>query len=562
MDRSNQQVAGVLSFMGQLLEIKGANVFKIRAFYRAADVVGRLARPVAGMEEHELEEVAGIGENIARKIADIVKSGTCAELEGLKGEIPASLIELLGLEGIGPKTVAVLWKKLGILSIDDLEKAARGHRIRAVKGFGEKKEKIFLESIAHMRDEAGRMNRIEAEEIVAQVVRVLSPGTYEVAGSFRRGKSTIGDIDIVSTEHPSVVNPRLRQVSDQIIDEGDKKTSIRVMSRRVDVRFADAGEFGSMLLYLTGSKPFNIRLRELAMGRGYKISEYGIEKRNGGGMHRFATEDEMFAFLGLQYVVPELREDWGEVERALAHDLPGLVQRNEIRGDLHVHSDWSDGQLSVAQLAEAGDRMGYEYIVCTDHAPRSHIMHGLDEERIAKRSHEIEIVNRSARCRVIEGIEVDIMSDGTLGLPDHLLSGFGIVIASVHSGMREEPDIMTRRIQNAIGNEHVDIIGHPTGRILGRRPPYELDLSRIMESAAGSGTALELNASPYRLDLDDVYIKQAQETGIRIAIGTDAHHSEDLSEIRFGVTIAQRGWCGPRNVLNTMTADALLEWAA
>ncbi|MDD1718466.1 MAG: DNA polymerase/3'-5' exonuclease PolX [Methanoregulaceae archaeon] len=561
MERSNQQVAGVLAFMGQLLEIKGENVFKIRAFYRASDIVERLARPVAGMDEHELDQIEGIGKNIAKKIIEIVTTGTCAELEELKSEIPTHLIELLKLEGIGPKTVAILWKKLGIQSIDDLEREAKGHRIRAIKGFGEKKEEIFLASIAHLRKEAGRMNRFEAEAVVEKVSPAMTPGTFEVAGSFRRGKSTVGDIDIISTERPSVLNPKIRQIAEAMIDEGDRKTSFRILSRRVDIRFSRPEQFGSMSLYLTGSKPFNIRLRELAITKGYKISEYGIEERDTGKLVEFSTEEDMFAFLGLPYIPPELREDWGEVERARANDLPKLVGQSDIRGDLHVHSDWSDGRTPIGKLAETGALMGYDYIVCTDHAPRTHIMHGLDPDKIKERAHEIEVANRSSRCRVLEGIEVDIMSDGSIGLSDAVLADLDFVIASIHAGFREERDVMTRRILGAMENENVDVIGHPTGRLIGQRTGYEVDLSRVIELAARTKTALELNASPYRLDLDDMYVKQAVDTGVKIAIGTDAHQSGELSEMRYGITTARRGWCRPSDVLNTMSAESLLEWA-
>jgi DNA polymerase (family 10) len=560
MPHSNRQVADFLRFTSQLLEIRGDNVFKIRAYLRAADAVERLARPVAGMTGSELEELPGIGKNISRKIGEIEQTGTFGELEELKQEIPAPLIELLSIEGVGPKTVHTLWNRLSIQSIDDLERAARGHRIRTIRGFGEKKEAAFLASIARLRQESGRMNRIEAEAVVARVTTVLTPGTFEFAGSFRRGKSTVGDIDLITTESPRDLNPRLRRIADEVISEGDQKTSVRILARQVDIRFTNPAQFGSMLLYLTGSKAFNIKIRESALTKGYKINEYGIERRETGELERFADERAMFSFIGMDYVPPELREDWGEVEAALGHHLPELVENPDIRGDLHVHSDWSDGMLSLEQLASVGAARGYQYIACTDHTPRLHITRGLSEERLAEQQREIERVNRNSACTVLSGTEVEIQSDGTLGLPDRILGDLDIVIASVHVHGNEDRDQMTRRMTAAIGNEHVDIIGHPTGRLFGRRGPYEIDLSRVIEAAADAGTALELNASPFRLDLDDVNVKHARDAKVACTIGTDAHHESDLDFMRLGVMIARRGWCTAGDVINTRSLSGVREW--
>jgi DNA polymerase (family 10) len=562
MGVSNREVAEKLTLTGELLEITGDNVFKIRAFYKAAETVGHFANPVAEMSEEKLTGVTGIGKAIAKKIREIVETGTCNELEELRAEIPATLIELLKLEGVGPKTVATLWKKMNILSIDDLEKAAKGRRIRALKGFGERKEAGFLEAIALYRSSGGRMDRLEAEEVVNKVTGVLTPGTWEVAGSFRRGKSTIGDIDIVTTEIPSSLNPRLRSVADEMIDEGDRRTSIRVLGQRVDIRFTHRNQFGSMLIYLTGSKDFNIRLREVAIEKGQKVNEYGIGERADGSIHEFASEQEMFRFLGLDYIIPELRENQGEIDLAAKGQLPTLVEKKDIRGDLHVHSNWSDGSLSLEELVKKGESLGYEYILCSDHSASLGITHGLDEDKLKLQAHEIEIVNRQgSECTLLHGIEVDILSNNTLGLPDTALADLDIVIASVHSGLKEDRDTMTRRVIAAMENKNVDIIGHPTGRLIGKRQPFEIDLSRIMDFAVRTGIALECNASPWRLDLDDVYIRQAKERGIKIVIGTDSHRDDEFSHIRFGITTARRGWCSPGDILNTLPVKELLEWA-
>ncbi len=561
MDVSNRQVAGRLTFMGQLLEIAGADPFKIRAYYRAARQVERLETPVSGMSRDELVRINGIGKNLAEKISGITGTGTFHELEELRDSIPSTLIELLAIEGVGPKTVHKLWKKLDVMSVEDLEKAAQEHRIQALQGFGRKKEDLILRSVAMHHRQSGRMTRIEAEEIIRAVLRVIPEGKATVAGSFRRGVSTIGDIDIVTTAPLPGLNPLLRGVADAMMSEGSRRTSCRIHGRRVDIRFAAPEYFGSMLLYLTGSKEFNIRLREVAISKGCRLNEYGIEERSGSGRrHTFKDEEEIFEFLGMEYIPPELREARGEIQHSLDHDLPVLVEAGDIRGDLHVHSTWSDGRDTLREIAKSGEEHGYEYILISDHSSSLGIAHGLDEKRIEMQMHEIEVINRESGCQVIAGIEVDIAADGSPTLPDKILADLDIVIASVHSGFRQEKDIMTRRIITAIENKHVDIIGHPTGRLLGRRLPYDLDMPRVIRAAAEHGTALEINAFPYRLDLDDNHIIQAREQGVPLSIGTDAHQRDDLHFIRYGVMLARRGWCTPGDLLNTRTLSSLLEW--
>jgi DNA polymerase (family 10) len=563
MAGSNREVAERLRFMAQLLEVTGEeDPFKVRAYERAAQQVEENPVPVSELDEKALVAIQGIGSGIAKKIASIVRTGTFPELDELRGKIPESLPELLKLDGVGPKTVHRLWMKLGIESIEDLEKAARSRRIRAVKGFGEKKESEFLRSIANYRASATRMTRDRADAVVAKVASALTPGTFEVAGSYRRGKSTVGDIDIVSREPSRGVNPRLRPVADEVINEGEQRTSIRCLGERVDIRFADEESFGSMLIYLTGSKDFNIRLRALAIERGLKLNEYGLEERSGGTLHTFPDENSLLSFLGLPLIPPEIREDRGEIERALAGDLPVLVEPGAIRGDLHVHTSATDGRMTLEELAGAGGERGYEYILISDHSSTLHVTHGLDADGVKAQGREIERVNRASACQLLAGIEVDIMADGSLGLSDRVLGDLDIVIASVHSGLHEEKDTMTRRILSALANDYVDILGHPTGRLFPSRAAYELDMDRVMEAARGNGTALEINASPYRMDLDDPQIREARDRGLRLSIGTDAHEREDLGNISHGITLARRGWCGPGDILNTMDRDALLRWAS
>jgi DNA polymerase (family 10) len=560
---SNREIAERLRFMAQLLEVIGEeDVFKVRAYERAAKRLEELPSPVSELDEAALLAIPGIGSGIAKKISEIEKTGTFSELEELRAKIPASLPELLELEGVGPKTVHTLWMKLGIQSVADLERAARQRRIRAVKGFGEKKEAEFLRSIERHRAAAGRMTRDQADAVVARATSVLTPGKFEVAGSYRRGKSTVGDIDIVTMEPPQAVNARARTIADEIIMAGNEKTSIRCMGQQVDFRFTEPGSFGAMLLYLTGSKEFNIRLRGIAIEKGLKLNEYGLEERAGGGLHTFPDEASLFAYLGLPFIPPEIREDHGELQRALAGDLPVLVEPAAIRGDLHVHTTATDGRMTLAELAAAGSGLGYEYILVSDHSATLGITHGLDPDGVKAQAREIEAINRASPCRLLHGIEVDILADGSLGLPDRLLAGLDLVVASVHSALHEEKDPMTRRILTAMANEHVDIIGHPTGRLFPSRPAYEVDMDRLIDAAKATGTALEINASPWRMDLDEPHVREAREGGVRLSLGTDAHDTGELGHMRHGVTLARRGWCGPGDVLNTLDREALLRWVS
>jgi DNA polymerase (family 10) len=562
MDVTNRRVAEILRSFGELLEVSGDEPFRVRAYRRAADSIERLDRPVAGLTWEELIGLGSIGKNIAAKIIELRETGSIREYDELMNTVPLTLVELLKLDGIGPKTVHRLWKKMGITSISELESAARGHRIRVLHGFGEKKEKEILDAIEQGRQQSRRMNRLEAERIIGEVSDVFGDARWSVAGSFRRGKSTIGDIDIVTVASPSRVAPLFRSLAEAVIDEGERRMSIRIQGRRVDIRFTRSATFGSMLMYLTGSKAFNIRLRSLAGERGWKLNEYGIEDLNSGTVHRFAEESRIFEHLGMESVPPELREDSGEVEHALAGTLPILVTAGDIRGDLHTHSSWSDGNLDLSELAQQGASLGYEYLLCSDHSASLGVARGLDAAGIRKQQHEIEFVNRGSVCRLLAGVEVDILSDGTLGLPGDILDELDLVIASVHTGFKQERDVITRRLIRAMENDSVDIIGHPTGRLIGRRPPYAIDMDRVIETARDTHTALELNASPFRLDLDDIYVRRAIEEGVKIAIGSDAHRAGDLFWMQHGVGVARRGWCRADDAINTRPLRELLEWAA
>ncbi|ACL15505.1 DNA polymerase/3'-5' exonuclease PolX [Methanosphaerula palustris] len=562
MGCTNRQAADTIRFISQLLEIRGEDPFRVRAFQRAAMAIEGLGEPVCSMAPEQVLAVPGIGPHTAAQIRELCAGEESSLLQDLQQSIPASVIALLELDQVGPKTVHRLWHELGISTIEDLEKAALAHQVSTLKGFGAKKEEELVKAIARHRRSTGRMTRVAAEAVLREVTALLVEGTYTIAGSYRRGRATIGDIDIVSTEAPAEVNSRLVSLADEVIDQGEKRTSIRVMGQRVDVRFCTPDQCGPMLLYLTGSKDFNIKLREIALSAGWRLNEYGVEERTTGAHRTAATEEEIFSMLGMDPVPPELREDRGEVEAAREHTLPTLVMADDLQGDLHVHSRWSDGSMTIAELATAGEERGYQYIICSDHSASLGIAHGLSAAEVRDQQHEIEMVNRTSSCQVLAGIEVDILSNGSLGLPDRTLQDLDLVVASIHSGFHQEEDQITRRIIGAIENEHVDIIGHPTGRVLGQRDPYAVDLHRVIEAAALHRTALEINASPFRLDMDDTAVREARDGGIVISLGSDAHARSELENMSYGLLMARRGWCRPADLLNTRDLSSVLEWAA
>ena len=562
MECTNRQVAETLRLIGQLLEIRGGNPYRVRAFMNGADAVDRLARPVAGLSKDEVVALGGVGEHLAAVVREVCETGSSTELEALRVEIPPSLLELLRIEGVGPKTVGRLWRELGVTSVAELLTAIEKGRVRRMKGFGTKSEAEIRRGAERYTTAERRMNRSTADTLIAGLAEVLAPGRYVVAGSYRRGKATVADLDIVSCEDPAALNPRLRLVADEVIESGERRTSIRYRGERVDIRYTTPDAFGPMLLYFTGSKPFNIKLRDRALLEGRRINEYGIAGRAGADLQTFPTEAAMLEALGLQYIPPELREDAGEIEAAEHGRLPDLVTAGALRGDLHVHSNWSDGTLSLAELAAEGERRGYEYMIISDHSGTLKVAHGLSERDLAEQRHTIEVINRDSACRLIAGTEVDILSDGSLGFPDRVLADLELVIASLHGGLRQDRDQVTRRVIAACENEHVDIIGHPTGRIIGRREPAAVDLERLIEAAAVHGTALEINASPFRLDLEDTAVRAARDRGVRISIGTDAHRPGEFDNLRHGLATARRGWCTAADVLNTLPLKKLLRWAA
>jgi DNA polymerase (family 10) len=565
----NREVARILNAMADMLEIKGDNPFRIRAYRRAAQNIEEQAEDVATlMDRQMLEEIPGIGKDLASKIHDIATTGTFQEYEKLKAEVPSGVVELLKIPGIGPKTAQLFYETKGIDSVARVEAAARAGELRGLPGIKAKTEENILRGIEMLKRASGRMPLglalPLAQEITARLRQVKGVTRIDCAGSVRRMKETVGDIDIlaVSTAPGKVMDafvalPMVREV----LTHGETKSS--VMTRQgiqVDVLVVDPKAFGAAWLYFTGSKAHNIHLRDMAKKKGLKISEYGVFAERTGKRIAGREEEEIYEALGLPYIAPELREDTGEIEAALTGQLPDLITAEDIRGDLHVHSTWSDGAHTIKEVADAARRRGYRYIAITDHSKGLGIVRGLGAEDLAKQREEIGRLNRGLRdFRILTGIEVNIRADGTLDLPDGVLAKLDFVIASVHSAFRQDQQTMTERIVRALGKSHVHVLGHPTGRLLGEREPYDLDFDRLLEAARKNRVALEISASPLRLDLNDAHARRAKEAGVPLVINTDTHTLAEFDHIHLGVATARRGWIEKRDVLNTLPLKQLLK---
>ncbi|MFZ6016063.1 MAG: DNA polymerase/3'-5' exonuclease PolX [Nitrospirota bacterium] len=562
----NQEVAKIFNDIADLLEIKGENPFRIRAYRRAAQNIEGLTKDVAETPKDELIKVPGVGQDLAGKIEEYVKTGRLQFYEDLKKEVPEGLSALLSVPSLGPKTAKLLFERLKIKDIETLEQLAREHKLIGLPGIKEKTEENILKGIEMLkrgmeRQPLGKVLPI-ANNILEHLRKNAPVKELSLAGSLRRWKDTIKDIDILATSE----NPReamnafvhLPHVKD-VLAHGPTKSSIIIHEGlQVDLRVVEKDSFGAALAYFTGSKAHNIRLREMAMKLGLKINEYGIfrekdEKKLGG-----REEEDIYRILGLPYISPELREDTGEVDAAMAGRLPNLVELDDIKGDLHVHSKWSDGSHDFEELIDEARKRGYEYIAITDHSKGLGIARGLNAERLMEEKKEIDAINKRLRgFRLIAGIEVDIRSDGHMDLPDDVLKKMDIVVASIHSGFRQNREQLTKRLVSAMRNPYVSIIAHPTGRLIGERDAYDVDMNEVLKVAKETGTAIEINAYPLRLDLNDVYAKMSKEIGVPIVISTDTHIANQFDYMAYGVSIARRGWLEKADVLNTMGYDSL-----
>jgi len=565
----NTDIAGIFEHMAKFLEIKGDNPFKIRAYRRAAQVIEHLPRELAVMlaAGEDLKSLPGIGQAIAAKAEELVRTGRLAAWETLRDSLPEGLAELLEIPGIGPKTAFRLASELGISSVDELERAIRQGKVASLFRLGDRTAENLLHQIEWLRRKDQRIPLGRALPLVEDVLSMLRPlpgvKNLVAAGSLRRFRETVGDIDLMGTaDHPEhvirsfVSLPAVRDV----LGQGPTKASVILADGfQADLRMVEHESFGSLLQYFTGSRQHNIALRARNQKRGLKLSEYGITDASTGRLETFATEAAFYARLGMQYIPPEIREDYGEIALAATHSLPELVERSDIRGDLHVHTNWSDGTASLESMAQAAKEAGYTYLAITDHSGGLGIAGGLHEDRLLKQQQAIHELNRQIEgIRLLTGIEVNILSDGRLDLPDEVLSGLDVVVASVHSSLKQSEGKMTRRILKALENPHVDILAHPTGRLIGKREPIAVDLEAVFSAAVQYHKVLEINSMPDRLDLQDNFIYRARELGVLLAINTDAHRPEHFELIRFGIGMARRGWCRPASILNTRSADEVL----
>jgi DNA polymerase (family 10) len=559
----NNDVADIFNEVADLLEIKGDNPFRVRAYRNAARTVGGASRSVAelALEEKGLEGFPGIGADLAAKIRTIVETGKLPLLENLKKELPEGLSTLMKVRGLGPKKIGVLYHKLNIATLDGLKKAAAAGRLRELEGFGAKTEQSLLEELGRTKvTERGpeRFKLAVAEQIVTPLFEHLKkvPGVEDIviAGSFRRRAETVGDVDILAAaEKSSAVMDRFVHYDDvqKVLAEGATKSMVVLRGGlQVDLRVVPKVSFGAALHYFTGSKAHNIAVRTMGVKKKLKINEYGVFR----GARRIAgrTEEEVYKQVGLPYIEPELREDRGELEAAAQKELPHLITLKDIRGDLHAHTKETDGRYSAADMAEAARKRGYDYLAITDHSKHVTVARGMDAKRLAAEIRMIDKLNAKLRgITLLKSIELDILVDGSLDLPDAILKELDLVVCSVHYNFRLPKEKQTERVIRALDNRFVNIFCHPSGRLINERPAYEIDLEKVMKAAVERGCFLELNGHPDRLDLNDVDCKMAKDMGLKLAVSTDAHGIDDLDLMRFGIGQARRGWLEPEDVINT-----------
>ena len=563
----NSEISAIFREIVRILEIKGANLFRIRAYERAAQNIEGLTVDIEEIiRRGELDDIPGIGNDLSAKIKEFVKTGRIKMHERLKKSIPKGLLDIFNIPSVGPKTVKLLYEELKIKGIPDLERAIKKNKLTGIPGIKEKTVENIEKGIALLKRGRERMTLAQAisvaDEFAGALKKLPEVKKIAVAGSLRRRKETVRDIDLLMISNkpkrvmgyftglPAVVS---------VLAKGQTKSSVRTKDDvQVDCRVESEKSFGAALLYFTGSRDFNIKLRRMAASRGLKINEYGVFRKNKFICGR--SEDEIFKALGLSYIEPELREDTGEIELAMSSGLPRLIEAADIKGDLHVHSDYSDGINTIEEMAEAAKKRGYSYIAITDHSQSLKVAGGLDTAGLKKKRRQIDKVNgRLKGIRVLYGTEVDIDSEGRLDYKDGTLKEFDLVVAAVHTGFKQSRAQLTRRLVKACRSKYAHIIAHPTGRLWGVRDPYELDMDEVLRAARDTNTRLEINSFPNRLDLNDLNCRRAKESGVGVAINTDSHACEQLDFIGLGVSVARRGWLTRENVINTLPLEELLK---
>ncbi|MDD5005821.1 MAG: DNA polymerase/3'-5' exonuclease PolX [Candidatus Omnitrophica bacterium] len=565
----NLEISRIFHSIAQILEIKGENIFRIRAYERAALALEGIDNIEDYANEDKLTDIPGIGQDLAAKIKEYLSSGKISYFEDLKEEIPEGILELLKVPSIGPKTAKLLYEKLKIKNISMLEKFAKEGKLLGLEGVKEKTVENILKGIAIVKRGSERLDIASACEIADRFIKELNSlkevKRIEVAGSLRRMKETVKDIDILA------ISGKPQKVMDAFCGCGEVKeitakgiTKSSVLSKdgtQVDLRVVKADSFGAALMYFTGSKSHNIKLRTLAVRKGWKINEYGVFSVKTKKCLASKTEEEIYDLLGMRYIEPELREDTGEIEAALKNKLPKLIQLNDIKGDLHVHSNYSDGKNTIAEIAQACKSKGYEYVAVSDHSEALKVAGGLSLSDLKRKKNEIDKLNKKMKNFVIfYGSEIEIDSSGNLDYNNAILQEFDFVIAAIHSGFKQSKEQLTRRIVKACRNPNVDIIAHPTGRLWGTRDSYELDFEEVFKAAKDTNTALEINGFPNRLDLADTLIRAAKEKGVKFAIDTDSHMTEHLDYMKFGVAMARRGWLQKEDVVNTLSLKQILKF--
>ncbi|MFF2542278.1 DNA polymerase/3'-5' exonuclease PolX [Kitasatospora sp. NPDC058063] len=565
MPRLNDQVRELLQEYADLINITGGDAFRARAYEKAARAVGGHPGDLAGLDVKGLQQIPGVGKSTAEKIAEYLATGTVPALEALRAEIPSGVREMMAVPSVGPKRALALYRDLGISSVDELAAAARAERLADLPGFGERSGEKILHGIELMRQSGGRTLLDTATELAEQLVAVLSavPGCTRCAyaGSLRRMRETVGDIDVLATAEDSA--PLMAALTGlpsvaEVIGSGSTKTSIRTTQGvQVDLRVLPEEDWGAALVYFTGSKAHNIKLRTMAVRAGLKLSEYGLFEVDGGAKVVSETEDEVYAALRLPWIPPPLREDRGEIEAALDGGLPDLVQESDLRGDLHTHTDLTDGLATLEEMIDTAAARGYSYFAVTDHAPDLVMQRMTDEKMLAQREQLRRLAGRHRKLRLLHGTELNIGPDGGVDWPPAFLAGFDVCVASVHSHFTLDRAAQTRRLIRACENPYVHVIGHLTTRRIGRRGPIDVDLDAVFEAAARTGTAIEINSSPQRLDLRDEDVLRARRHGVRFAIDSDAHATGQLGYPRYGIGTAQRGWLTAEDVVNTWTWQKL-----
>jgi DNA polymerase (family 10) len=564
----NQQIAKIFNELAQLLELKGESIFRIRAYRRAAQNIADFSKDVAMCTEEELMQLPGIGKDLAGKIKEYCETGKVAKHDEMIKDIPSGVLDMSRIPGVGPKTAKMLYEQVKIRSIDELEAMARAGRLAGLRGIQKKTEENIIKGIEQMSRGTGRhlLGRVLplADDIVRRMKEGAPVDKITVAGSIRRWKETVKDVDILTTSrNPEKVMEVFVTMPHvvRVLAKGVTKSSVILDGGiQADLRVVEEDSFGAALQYFTGSKQHNIRLREMAVKAGLKINEYGVFKLPGDRKIGGQKEEEVYRALNLPYIPPELREDTGEIDAALAGTLPDLITLQDIKGDLHVHTKWSDGRHDLDTIISAAREKGYQYIAITDHTKGLGVAHGLDESRFAEQAQLIDDANRRLTgFRVLKGAEVDIRSEGTLDIGEQCLSGLDIVVASIHSGFKQPEEQITRRILSAIRNPFVSVIAHPTGRLIGERDAYAVDMEAVLKEAAQHGVAVEVNAYPQRLDLSDGFLRMAKQYGVPIMINTDTHITNHLDYMNYGVSIARRGWIEEKDVLNALPYEQLIE---